>query len=109
MTASRTQARAVLVSIACVVLALVPASGPLAAVAACLVLGLLPGWALTRYAQLDPLGRGVVAVAASLALSVLVSIGLMYSGLWTPQTTLVCLTALAVAVHLAPARAREVQ
>ena len=108
MTVPRAQGGAVLVSIACVVIALVPASGPLAPVAACVVMGVLPGWALTRYAQLDVLGRAVVAVAGSLALSVLVSIGLMYAGVWTPQATLVCLAAMSVAVHLTPTRSQEV-
>lgn len=80
---------------------------PLRALAACAVLMVLPGLALARLLRLrDPVLVCVVAVAASLAATVLVSTALFYAGLWSWQLSLGLIGALTAAIAATSALAR---
>jgi hypothetical protein len=78
--------------------ALEPAQ-PIRALAAAGVLLLLPGVAVARLLRLgDPVLFLVASTSVSLALTVLTSTGLMYTGIWSWQLTLALLGAVTVAV-----------
>ena len=78
---------------------------PVRALAALIVLAVLPGLALARLLDpRDPVLVALVTVAASLAMSVLVSTGLVYAGIWSWQLTLAVLGMLTVAASLLRAR-----
>ncbi len=66
-----------------------------------IVLGFLlvcPGLALLRLAgPFDALATATLAVALSIALDMLLALGLAYSGLWSPAAALVILVGLVVA------------
>ena len=67
---------------------------PIRALAAASVMRLLPGIAVARLMRLgDPILFLAVALAASLAFTVLTATGLMYVGIWSWQLTLTLLGA----------------
>jgi hypothetical protein len=81
---------------------------PVRALAAASVVMLLPGAAVVRLVRLrDPLLVLVAVPSTSLALTVLVSTGLMYVGSWTWQLTLALLGGLTAAVAAASGLVRD--
>lgn len=81
---------------------------PIRALAAASVVMLLPGAAVARLVRLrDPLLVLVAVPSTSLALTVLVSTGLMYVGSWTWQLTLALLGGVTAAVAAASGLVRD--
>lgn len=81
---------------------------PIRALAAASVVMLLPGVAVGRLIRLrDPLLVLVAVPSTSLALTVLVSTGLMYVGSWTWQLTLALLGGVTAAVAAASGLVRD--
>ena len=79
-------------------LAMTQPAQPIRALAAATVVMLLPGAAMARLVRLrDPLLVLVAVPSTSLALTVLMSTGLMYVGIWTWQLTLALLGVVTVA------------
>jgi hypothetical protein len=88
----RGSASLVAVGVLLPLVAVVPPSQPIRAIAAAGLLLLVPGLAVARLLRLgDPILFVVVALSTSLALSVLAATGLMYAGIWSWQLTLVLL------------------
>ena len=99
------EAFAPMVCAALVLSGLAPA--PVHALLALLVVAVLPGWTLTRNASLDPLGRFVVSVGMSLAVTLLTSLVLFYAQMWAWQAAFTVVAAVAtVPALLELARAR---
>ena len=93
---SRGQVLEALAPAACAALVLSGlAPAPVHAVLALLVVMVLPGWALTRNASLDPLGRIVVSVGMSFAVTVLISLVLFYAQMWVWQAAFAMVAAVA--------------
>jgi hypothetical protein len=88
-------------------LAMVQPAQPIRALAAASMVTLLPGAAVARLVRLrDPLLVLVAVPSTSLALTVLMSTGLMYAGIWTWQLTLALLGVVTVAAATGLVRGR---